>query len=177
MAGSPAATRMGRVTLTVVTVVLGLIFGSGVAHGLTPGELRSVTDDYLFSNSPSQFTQIRDQRPYLDQLDWGSDGCTLSPDTPFGFAFLTACHRHDFGYRNYQRQDRFNEATRLSLDDLFRADMYSVCGWNWLCRRTADTYYWAVRQFGGLVTGTAQAIDRARQQLHRYALDALHRIR
>lgn len=154
-----------RAALVIVTVVLGFVFGSGVAQALTPAELRTVTDDYLLSRSLSQFTQLRGQQPYADQLDWSSDGCSFSPDAPFGFAFLPACHRHDFGYRNYRLQGRFTEGNRLTIDNRFRSDMYTVCGSNWFCRRTADTYYYAVRQFGGFAASTASAIDQARRQL------------
>ncbi|MBF6064943.1 hypothetical protein IU494_30315 [Nocardia terpenica] len=34
-------------------------------------------------------------------LDWYSNGCTWSPDYPFGFPFNDACIRHDFGYTNF----------------------------------------------------------------------------
>ncbi len=171
MTGSLSPARMGRAALTIVVVVLGLVFGSGVAQALTPAELRAVTDDYVFNRSLSQFTQLRGQQPYADQLDWGSDGCSFSPDAPFGFAFLPTCHRHDFGYRNYKRQARFNESTRLSIDNKFRSDMYSVCGSNWFCKRTADTYYYAVRQFGGLATSTAHAVELAKRSDARVARD------
>ena len=48
--------------------------------------------------------------------------------------------------------------------------MYSICGWNWWCKRTADVYYWAVRQFGAASVSTAQADDRGKHQL---AVDAV----
>ena len=164
MSAVPA--RLASSALTVVAIVLGLLFGSGVAHAaLSPAELQAVTDDYLFQRSLGEFSQLRAVQPYADQLDWSSDGCSFSPDAPFGFAFLPACYRHDFGYRNYKLQGRFNETTRLTIDNRFRADMYTICGSNWFCRRTADTYYWAVRQFGGLSVSTAQAVDRGRHQL------------
>jgi len=166
MPSSPAPRRFARGALTVVVVVLGLLFGSGVSHAsLSPSELRAVTDDYLFNRSLGDFGSLRNQRPYADQLDWSSDGCSSSPDDPFGFTFLPACHRHDFGYRNYKRQGRFNETTRLNIDNKFRSDMYSICGSNWWCKRTADVYYYAVRQFGGSSTSTAQAVDRGKRQL------------
>ena len=169
MVRSHAPARVGRAALTIITVVLGLVFGSGVAQALTPEELQAVTDDYLFSRSLSEFTYLRGQQPYADQLDWSSDGCSFSPDQPFGYAFLPACHRHDFGYRNYKIQGRFNETTRLNIDNKFRSDMYTICGSNWFCRRTADTYYYAVRQFGGLSVSTAQAMELATRSSPVYA--------
>jgi hypothetical protein len=158
---------MFRAPLAVLTVLIGLLtgllFGGGVAHALTPDELRAVTDDYLFARSLGEFGAIRAQQPYADQLDWSSDGCSSSPDDPFGFTFLPACHRHDFGYRNYRRQGRFTEDNRLAIDNRFRSDMYGICGSNWWCKRTADVYYWAVRQFGGSAAGTAQAVEQAKR--------------
>lgn len=163
MSGSFSPARMGRAAVVAITVVLGLVFGSGAAQALTAAELRAVTDDYLFSKTLSQFTSLRLQRPYSSQLDWGSDGCSFSPDEPFGWEFIRACHRHDFGYRNYKLQGRFNETTRLSIDNKFRSDMYGICGSNWFCKRAADTYYYAVRQFGGLSVSTAEAVQLAKQ--------------
>ena len=158
-----ARSRLLRAPLVVLTMLAGLLLGSGYAHALTYEELVAVTDDYLFNRSLSDFGWIRSQQPYADQLDWSSDGCSASPDDPFGFTFLPACHRHDFGYRNYRRQGRFNETTRLAIDNKFRSDMYTICGSNWWCRRTADAYYYAVRSFGGLSIGTADAVERAKR--------------
>lgn len=135
--------------LASVTAATALVLGAGTASAdLSPSQLRSVTDTYLFSQSLSQFGRTRAARPYASQLDWSSDACSNSPDNPFGFNFTPACHRHDFGYRNYKRQGRFTESTRLSIDNKFKSDLYTVCGTNWACRRTADVYYAAVRQFG-----------------------------
>ncbi|HEY0636998.1 MAG TPA: phospholipase [Pseudonocardiaceae bacterium] len=154
--------RMARAALLSITVVIGLLLGTGSASALTEAELRAVTDNYLFSQSLSQFTSTRAARPYSSQLDWSSDGCSFSPDEPFGWEFIRACHRHDFGYRNYKRQGRFNETTRLSIDNKFRSDMYGICGTNWFCKRAADTYYYAVRNFGASSVSTADAVRQAK---------------
>jgi hypothetical protein len=61
---------------------------------------------------------------------------------------VKACYRHDFGYRNYKRQGRFTEPNRLTIDNRFKSDLYTICNGNWACNRTADVYYSAVRQFG-----------------------------
>jgi hypothetical protein len=158
---SPA--RAGRAVVIALAMALGLVLGAGSAQALTEAELRAVTDDYLFSRSLSQFTTLRSQQPYASQLDWGSDGCSFSPDEPFGWEFIRACHRHDFGYRNYKRQARFTESARLNIDNRFRSDMYSICGSNWFCKRAADTYYYAVRQFGNSALSTAHAVQLAKQ--------------
>ena len=39
--------------------------------------------------------------------------------------------------------------------------MYEICGGNWACKRVADIYYAAVREFGDNAASTAQAVDRA----------------
>ncbi|PSL58067.1 phospholipase A2-like protein [Saccharothrix carnea] len=137
-----------RNAFAVVVASLALLVGAGAGVGQAAINAPAVTDDYLFSKSLSQFSSLRAQRPYSTQLDWSSDGCSWSPDNPFGFKFLPACHRHDFGYRNYKRQGRFNETTRLRIDNNFKSDLYHQCAGNWSCNRTADLYYQAVREFG-----------------------------
>jgi hypothetical protein len=154
--------RAARAVVTTIAVTAAVFAGTGTASAaLAPAQLRQVTDQYLFSTGLDPFQTLRAQHPYADQLDWSSDGCSSSPDNPFGFNFVKACYRHDFGYRNYKRQARFDETTRLSIDNNFKADLYVICAGNWACDRTADIYYAAVRQFGGSSISTAVAIDRA----------------
>jgi hypothetical protein len=134
-------------------VTAALLLGAGSAQAaLTPTQVRTVTDQYLFSTGLTEFQAIRARTPYADQLDWGSDGCSFSPDKPLGYNFLPACYRHDFGYGNYKKQVRFTEPNRKRIDDQFRADLYVICNGRLLCKRAADTYYFAVRAFGGTVT-------------------------
>jgi Prokaryotic phospholipase A2 len=142
--------RAARATITSIAVVITMIVGTATASAaLDPGQLRQVTDQYLFSTNLTSFQTVRAQQPYASQLDWSSDGCSSSPDNPFGFNFVKACYRHDFGYRNYKKQSRFNETTRLTIDNNFKTDLYTICNGNWACNRTADVYYAAVREFGG----------------------------
>ncbi|KAA2258622.1 phospholipase [Solihabitans fulvus] len=138
--------RVFRRAAVAIAASAALLLGAGTAQA---ADIQSITDDYLFHHSLSDFISIRDQAPYAGQLDWSSDGCSHVPNSPFGFRFLPACERHDFGYRNYKRQGRFTEPNRKLIDDNFRADMYHVCGGNWACRRTADIYYFGVRELGG----------------------------
>ncbi|MFC4856291.1 phospholipase [Actinophytocola glycyrrhizae] len=154
--------RAARAAVTTA-VVAGTVFaGSATASAaLDPAKLRQVTDSYLYSYSLNGFQNVRAQQPYASQLDWSSDGCSSSPDNPFGFNFVKACYRHDFGYRNYKRQSRFNESTRLTVDNNFKEDLYEICAGNWSCNRTADVYYAAVRQFGASSVSTAQALAKA----------------
>jgi hypothetical protein len=151
--------RTARGVLSGLTVATTLVLGAGSAQAaLAPAKLDAVTDTYLFHTSLPRFVTIRGSHPYSPQIDWSSDGCSHVPNSPFGFHFLSACERHDFGYRNYKRQARFTEANRKEIDDAFRSDMYSVCGTDWGCRRTADLYYFGVRTLGGRVSSTADAI-------------------
>lgn len=154
--------RAARATVTTVVVAGTVLAGGATASAaLDPAQLRQVTDNYLYSYSLNNFQTVRSQQPYASQLDWSSDGCSSSPDNPFGFNFVKACYRHDFGYRNYKRQARFTESTRLTIDNRFKSDLYEICAGNWACNRTADVYYAAVRQFGASSASTAQAVDAA----------------
>lgn len=86
--------------------------------------LEQLTDRYLFSLSLPDFSSRRNDRDPAT-VDWTSDGCTSSPDNPFGFPFVPACHRHDFGYRNYRLQTRFTQENKKRVDDNFRDEYVS----------------------------------------------------
>lgn len=58
-------------------------------------------DQYLFNMTLESFITLRDER-YPSYFWWESDGCSQSSDRPFGFEFLPACYRHDFGYDQYK---------------------------------------------------------------------------
>jgi hypothetical protein len=114
-----------------------------------------ITDQYLYSITLPTFTSRRNARDPAN-LIWDSNGCTSSPDNPFGFPFLPACHRHDFGYRNYKAQNRFTDAGKLRVDDNFKSDLYYQCrnsSVRGVCEALADVYYAAVRAFGGSTQG------------------------
>ncbi|KAK1830654.1 phospholipase a2 [Podospora conica] len=111
----------------------------------------TITDQIMYSITLPAFTTRRNARNPAT-LDWTSDDCTSSPDNPLGFPFKPACHRHDFGYRNYRDQSRFTTANKKKIDDNFKKDLYYQCSSSsvgWLCRALADVYYAAVRAFGG----------------------------
>ncbi|MCA1186914.1 MULTISPECIES: phospholipase [unclassified Saccharopolyspora] len=155
-----ARIRRGLVASAAAGAVL--LLSAGTAHAdLSDGELRQITDQYLFETSLDDFVDLRSEQPHADQLDWSSDSCSYSPDEPLGFDFSTSCDRHDFGYRNYKAQGRFTDDGRLRVDDNFKADMYSVCADDGLCKAAANVYYAAVRQFGGAGTSTADAVEQA----------------
>lgn len=88
----------------------------------------------------------------------GGNGCTLSPDSsyfPVYYNFHDTCDRHDVCYDTKPFGD--STAGRKACDDRFRADMKSWCNnrygstspARYACRGVADTYYGAVRTFGG----------------------------
>jgi len=112
------------------------------------------TDRLCFQTSMSSFLAAkRKQSP--NTLIWTDDGCSKSPDRPAGFNFLHSCQRHDFGYRNFKKQNRFTKANRLRIDNKFKSDLYNECNRygiirEAICKRLADTYYVAVRSAGGL---------------------------
>ncbi len=113
--------------------------------------IQQITDQLLFGMSLPSFISRRNNRD-PPSLDWSSDGCTDSPDNPFGFPFIPACYRHDFGYQNYRAQSRFTESGKLNIDNNFKSDLYFQCQSTsvpGVCRALADVYYAAVRAFGG----------------------------
>ncbi|EGX48146.1 hypothetical protein AOL_s00081g9 [Orbilia oligospora ATCC 24927] len=125
------------------------------------------TDGLLFHTPINTFIKnYRNKKFMSPPLDWGSDGCSvpkavakalkINKDKPRGYNFLPSCQRHDFGYRNYKKQKRFNGTSRSKIDSNFKKDMYNVCkqysGWkSWKgveCRRIADVYFKMVRLCG-----------------------------
>lgn len=155
-------TPVRRAALTAGASLCAFVLAAGTAHAdLAPDQLRAVTDHYLYEVPLDEFHEISTERPHEDQLDWTSDSCSWSPDHPLGFDFAVSCDRHDFGYRNYPRQDRFTETDRRQIDDNFRDDLYTSCGPDPACRATGDLYYFAVREFGGISNSTADALHKA----------------
>ncbi|KAI6778366.1 uncharacterized protein J7T54_000484 [Emericellopsis cladophorae] len=112
-----------------------------------------ITDEFLFNITLPEFET---RRGTPDTLNWETDGCTSSPDNPFGFPFLPACWRHDFGYGNYRNQSRFTTKARLKIDKKFKKDLYYQCkdsSARLVCKSLAAVYFTAVRAFGGIETG------------------------
>jgi len=104
------------------TLLLSTVGSALALPGLPRAETAvAVTDQILFSISLPAFTTRRNARN-PPTLDWASDDCTSSPDNPLGFPFKPACHRHDFGYRNYRAQSRFTTANKLSIDNNFKKE-------------------------------------------------------
>lgn len=151
--------RLSRGFAATIAAGAAVLMAAGTAQAQ---DIESITDEYLYDVSLNEFVEIRAQQPYPDQLDWSADSCTWSPDEPLGWDFSQSCNRHDFGYRNYKNQGRFNDGTRLQIDDNFKADMYGACANDGACEKAADLYYWAVRTFGDMTASTADAVEKAR---------------
>ena len=87
-------------------------------RGPVPNNITEATDKYLFRLPINKFEAKRDSR-HPPTLDWSSDGCTKAPDDIGTWNFLPACHRHDFGIRNYREQGRLSKPTKERIDDQF----------------------------------------------------------
>jgi len=84
----------------------------------TLAQKKKATDQELFGYSLDNFLADRKKKS-PSYLDWSSDGCTKSPDYPFKWPFIHGCYRHDFGYRNYKKQERFTRDNKRKIDDRF----------------------------------------------------------
>jgi hypothetical protein len=123
-------------------------------------------DSLSFGSSINVFVWMRAaQSPSFH--DWSTDGCSTPGnvglgDTGRSYNFRSACWRHDFSYRNSKRADSWygvfgrywNASSRYRIDRMFLADMRADCGprsWTqrYSCLGWAETYYRAVRTFGG----------------------------
>jgi hypothetical protein len=72
---------------TLITILSFATLAVSAPSSLLPRQssLTSVTDSYVFSISISQFINNRNGQVGPAELDWTSDGCSSSPDNPFGF--------------------------------------------------------------------------------------------
>ncbi|KAL7917869.1 prokaryotic phospholipase A2 domain-containing protein [Trichoderma austrokoningii] len=142
--------KLASVVFSLLPAALALPASDG-ALGRRQTSLSAITDKLLFSTTlPDFITRRNAKNP--PTLDWSSDGCTDSPDNPFGFPFVPACNRHDFGYQNYRLQSRFTESGKLKIDNNFKSDLYFQCqssSVQSVCKALADVYYAAVKAFGG----------------------------
>lgn len=82
------------------------------------------TDTLIFNTSIRDFEAARQRAiqkgPSKEsKLNWESDNCTKSPDSPFGYDFSAPCRRHDFGYRNMNLQGRLSVENCHRIDDVF----------------------------------------------------------
>lgn len=112
--------KLSFVVVSLVPAALALPASDSIL-GRRQTSLSAITDQLLFSTTlPDFITRRNAKNP--PTLDWSSDGCTDSPDNPFGFPFVPACNRHDFGYQNYRLQNRFTVSGKLNIDNNFKAE-------------------------------------------------------
>ncbi|MEU9011382.1 phospholipase [Streptomyces sp. NPDC048479] len=131
-----------------------------VGHQVRLNKLRALTgNDQASQNQWFDYLALNQQGSNYYRFDWSTDGCSKVSDSPLGFHFYSACHRHDFGYRNHKKLSVFSAANKLRIDQAFLSDMTKVCNSQWgpyttaqraACRNVAKKYYQAVRTFGEL---------------------------
>jgi len=164
-----------RVLVAVTIVLTAPSPAHAVAHDPT-SDLR-IVEQLLYATSMSDFVATAERGdPWLDM---STDYCTapLVGNTGRSFDFHGPCRRHDFGYRNLKLLDRrysctgrpagavcaspgaygtyWNATSRKRVDVQFLADMRAHCRSRpWYeeptCYGWAETFYAAVRTFGGL---------------------------
>lgn len=95
----------------------------------------------------TQFETERNAHKGKDEpkcLNWSSDNCSGIWDKPAGFNFIPACHRHDFGTRNFKRKHQWNIVNKFSTDLNFRTDLLNECakytGWKNILKRATCNY-------------------------------------
>lgn len=131
---------------------------AAVISASTPPPL-AVAHSMMFRASLSTFVDVASSEKKDLRLDWSTDGCSapIVGSTGRTFDFRTACHRHDFGYRNFKVIDNgkwWTPAMRQRIDTVFRQDMLRDCNTRprtarKLCRAWATTFYRAVRAYSG----------------------------
>lgn len=113
----------------------------------------------MFRTSLKDFVALA-HSPHRDlRLNWTTDGCSapIVGSTGRTFDFTDACHRHDFGYRNFTVLDNgkwWTSAMRHRIDKVFYNDMLRDCSrrvksTKKLCRAWAKTFYRTVRAYAG----------------------------
>ncbi|MEX3101378.1 MULTISPECIES: phospholipase A2 [unclassified Streptomyces] len=144
---------------------------SAVTKAQKLAKLKSITLDTSAStvNWGSALTlHIQKDRAITQyNFNWNTDYCSNSPnELPGGYSFKLACHRHDFGYRNYKElvgEPTFKREHKLRVDKALLLDLKSACNYKpWgdayppaqrqqlknNCLKIAQKYYDAVRVFG-----------------------------
>lgn len=119
--------------------------------------LSAIVDRGVFATELASFpTFVRDNRREFAELDWTTDYCSapLVGNTGRSFNFRAPCQRHDFAYRNMKLLGTLGETNRKRVDEQFLADMRSTCSprpitQKFNCLAWAETFYAAVRAFGG----------------------------
>jgi hypothetical protein len=119
--------------------------GIDLDHPVTDKQLRYVTDFLVFRASMADFQHVRRQRLLSSQVTWDTGACgTPLRDSVSGFG--SACERREFGYRNFERQGRFDGGMRERVDKRFKRELRAECSGQDLvgrtaCERKADLYF------------------------------------
>ncbi|MFF5449418.1 phospholipase A2 [Streptomyces sp. NPDC012888] len=131
------------------------------AYGSPSGSVRSATDYWLFDRGLWAFRDEKRSSRRRSDLVWKDDGCSA----PW-FAYISAavvyyssefywpCARHDFGYRNYRKQNRRTRANKDRIDSRFKYDMNKrICEPKWYvtektCNGAAYGFWYAVHKWG-----------------------------
>lgn len=106
------------------------------------------------SVSLARFLQVKSDAPA--PYDWSDNGCSFPSWFPnrdtWNTRFLSACKRHDWGYRNFGKKFfQPTDARRAQVDAVFLRDMRAICdAHDWTgCDTTANTAWSGVRLGGG----------------------------
>lgn len=150
----------------VVSLLVSLVSSAAIPIDATPNVTARAADDcdtgywvnaLAFEMTLDEFLEHREANdlPCITEKDWASNGCSKSPDKPFGVDFHNACLRHDFSYHAFGRLCALDHNTRKMVDKVFRRDLENECaqhGWltGLVCTATKETYYRAVRLAGRL---------------------------
>lgn len=112
--------KLNALLITAIPVALALPTASETHASISARQdANAITDQLLFEDTLPEFITHRNAKDPAT-LDWTSDGCSSSPDNPFGFPFVPACNRHDFGYTNYRAQTRFTKSAKAKIDTNFK---------------------------------------------------------
>lgn len=163
---SPTLKRLGLPTLLVV-VGLGLSSCGGGplwTEDFNRAEIYQIAIALPYWDFASQHDGL--MRSQYGVYDWSTDECSvpfvgsLANSGP-GFNFTWPCIQHDFGYRNFKwlesayapRWGSYWRGYKDTIDSHFWWNMIQRCDngafyWIDTCQAVANTYWWAVHNFG-----------------------------
>ena len=155
---------------TVLVALLAVLAIASPAVAAVPPEQKASTLASLTQTGATSYqawnAARQDQASWAEYgFDWSTDHCSSSPDRPLGFDFTLACHRHDFGYRNYRAAGTF-AANKGRVDLAFYEDLKRVCAMyaaatRPACYSLAWVYYEAVAIFGSVSAVRQSDLDDA----------------
>ncbi|MFI5757389.1 phospholipase A2 [Streptomyces sp. NPDC051569] len=133
---------------------------SKAAKNSPTGSRASATDYWLFDRGLWAFRDEKKRKGRRSDLVWTDDGCsapwyTKMSATVRNYAkqFNMPCQRHDFGYRNYRKQNRNTTRARKDrIDTRFLYDMKKrICEpklVSFPCNVAANGFHYGVSKFG-----------------------------